>query len=215
MPTPGGFAIHSACWIGDQVFVTSLAGFTVADDARTLAHTNDMHKVYDHQIALASCRGAIESKVSRTDPDACAMTMPDGCTALGYQSHYLVDGGKARVILHALVTPGMWRRTTSSWTSSTAPYFGASCVPRAWSPMPRTPLPPTSACTKTQASGPTSSSKSETSPPSASSAPPSPVISQRTSTAARRMHHSTCAGPTARMSSGSIARGNPLAMSIP
>jgi transposase len=45
-------------------------------------------------------------KVSRTDPDACAMTMRDGRTVLGYQDHYLVDGGRARIILHAFVTPG-------------------------------------------------------------------------------------------------------------
>lgn len=47
-----------------------------------------------------------DRKVSRTDPDACAMTMRDGRTVLGYQNHYLVDGGKARIILHAFVTPG-------------------------------------------------------------------------------------------------------------
>jgi transposase len=44
-------------------------------------------------------------RVSRTDPDATPMTMADKRTALGYQTHYLVDGGKARIILHALVTP--------------------------------------------------------------------------------------------------------------
>lgn len=44
-------------------------------------------------------------KVSRTDPDATPMTMADKRVALGYQVHYLVDGGKARIILHALVTP--------------------------------------------------------------------------------------------------------------
>jgi hypothetical protein len=43
---------------------------------------------------------------SRTDPDATPMAMRDHRTVLGYQDHYLVDGGKARVILHALVTPG-------------------------------------------------------------------------------------------------------------
>jgi hypothetical protein len=37
---------------------------------------------------------------------ACAMSMRDGRTVLGYQDHYLVDGGKARIILHTLVTPG-------------------------------------------------------------------------------------------------------------
>ena len=45
------------------------------------------------------------SRISRTDPDATPMTMADKRVALGYQTHYLVDGGKARVILHALITP--------------------------------------------------------------------------------------------------------------
>ncbi len=29
----------------------------------------------------------------------------EGKTKLGYQTHYVVDGGKARVILNVLVTP--------------------------------------------------------------------------------------------------------------
>jgi transposase len=45
-------------------------------------------------------------KVSRTDPDATPITLRDGRAALGYQDHYLVDGGRARIILHALITPG-------------------------------------------------------------------------------------------------------------
>jgi hypothetical protein len=45
-------------------------------------------------------------KISRTDPDATPMRMRDGRTVLGYQDHYLVDGGRARIILHAFVTPG-------------------------------------------------------------------------------------------------------------
>jgi hypothetical protein len=45
-------------------------------------------------------------KLSRTDADATPMPMRDGRTVLGYQDHYLVDGGRARIILHAFVTPG-------------------------------------------------------------------------------------------------------------
>ncbi|MDB5057088.1 MAG: Transposase [Chloroflexi bacterium] len=44
-------------------------------------------------------------KVSRTDADASPMVMRDGRTVLGYHTHYLVDGGRARIILHCLVTP--------------------------------------------------------------------------------------------------------------
>ena len=42
--------------------------------------------------------------VSTTDPDA--TPMPSGeKTRLGYRTHYVVDGGRARIILNALVTP--------------------------------------------------------------------------------------------------------------
>ena len=43
--------------------------------------------------------------MSTTDPDATPMRLSEGETKLGYQAHYVVDGGKARVILNVLVTP--------------------------------------------------------------------------------------------------------------
>jgi DDE family transposase len=43
-------------------------------------------------------------RVSTTDPDASPMHQKKkGASRLGYQTHYVVDGGKARVILDALV----------------------------------------------------------------------------------------------------------------
>ena len=42
---------------------------------------------------------------SKTDPDATPMKCSKGGTSLGYQVHYAVDGGKARIILGVLVTP--------------------------------------------------------------------------------------------------------------
>jgi len=45
-------------------------------------------------------------KVSRTDPDATPMALSTGRTVLGYQDHYLVDGGRARIILNCLVLSG-------------------------------------------------------------------------------------------------------------
>jgi IS5 family transposase len=42
--------------------------------------------------------------VSTTDPDATVMQTKHGVD-LGYHTHYVVDGGKARIVLHALVTP--------------------------------------------------------------------------------------------------------------
>ena len=43
-------------------------------------------------------------QVSTTDPDATIMLHKDG-SHLGYQTHYVVDGGKSRIILNVLVTP--------------------------------------------------------------------------------------------------------------
>jgi transposase len=43
--------------------------------------------------------------VSTTDPDATFMYRRSGGTHLGYHTHYVVDGGRARIILKALVTP--------------------------------------------------------------------------------------------------------------
>jgi hypothetical protein len=43
--------------------------------------------------------------VNTTDPDATLMHKKGGGTAIGYHTHYAVDGGKARIILSVLVTP--------------------------------------------------------------------------------------------------------------
>jgi transposase len=44
-------------------------------------------------------------RISTTDPDATPMRLKSGGTHLGYHTHYVVDGGKARIILQVLVTP--------------------------------------------------------------------------------------------------------------
>ena len=59
-----------------------------------------------HRPPSGPSRRLSTRKISRTDPDAAAMAMRDGRTVLGYQDHSLVDGGKTRIILHCLVTPG-------------------------------------------------------------------------------------------------------------
>jgi hypothetical protein len=45
-------------------------------------------------------------RISTTDPDATPMRLKGGGTCLGYHTHYVVDGGKRRIILAVLVTPG-------------------------------------------------------------------------------------------------------------
>ena len=42
--------------------------------------------------------------MSTTDPDATYLKQRDG-VRVGYQDHYVVDGGKARIILSVLVAP--------------------------------------------------------------------------------------------------------------
>ena len=44
-------------------------------------------------------------EASTTDPDAALMAHKKGGLHFGYHDHYAVDGGKARIILEALVTP--------------------------------------------------------------------------------------------------------------
>ncbi len=46
-----------------------------------------------------------DGRISTTDPDASLMKPHGERARLGYHDHYVVDGGKARIILHTLVTP--------------------------------------------------------------------------------------------------------------
>ncbi len=45
-------------------------------------------------------------RISTTDPDATPLRLKGGGTHLGYQTHYVVDGGNRRIILGVLVAPG-------------------------------------------------------------------------------------------------------------
>jgi transposase len=54
--------------------------------------------------AVGSYRRTTDFRVSVTDPDATPMRTGT-VTMLGYHDHYVVDGGKGRIILAALVTP--------------------------------------------------------------------------------------------------------------
>lgn len=51
-------------------------------------------------------RRTSDFKISTTDPDATPMRLKGGGIHLGYHVHYVVDGGKRRIILAVLVTPG-------------------------------------------------------------------------------------------------------------
>jgi transposase len=59
----------------------------------------------DRTIVRHGYRRKSDYEVSLTDPDASLMQYKRGASRMGYHAHYVVDGGKARVILNVLVTP--------------------------------------------------------------------------------------------------------------
>lgn len=56
-------------------------------------------------VTSGAYRRTADFRISTTDPDATPMARGEGHTHLGYQDHYVVDGGRARIILAALVAP--------------------------------------------------------------------------------------------------------------
>lgn len=81
------------------------------DTATELSHANARRHDWIAQVGRPDpdiIRGHYQRistfRVSTTDPDATVMQTKGG-SHLGYHTHYVVDGGKARVILAALVTP--------------------------------------------------------------------------------------------------------------
>ncbi len=60
----------------------------------------------DRTIIRDGYRRRSDFEVSRTDPDAALMALKKGGLHFGYHDHYVVDGGRARIILAAVVTPG-------------------------------------------------------------------------------------------------------------
>jgi hypothetical protein len=65
--------------------------FSSAGRHGTKSRTPNPNKISDHVV-------------NKTDPDACLIGQLRGTARMGYKVHYVVDGGKARVILTALAT---------------------------------------------------------------------------------------------------------------
>jgi hypothetical protein len=59
----------------------------------------------NRSVIRGDYRRLADFRASFTDPDASLMRYRGGGLDLGYHDHYVVDGGKARIILAALVTP--------------------------------------------------------------------------------------------------------------
>jgi transposase len=59
----------------------------------------------DRTRTSGAYRRTADFRASATDPDASPMRPTGGRAHLGYHDHYVVDGGKARIVLTVLVTP--------------------------------------------------------------------------------------------------------------
>ncbi len=59
----------------------------------------------EREVRRGKYRRMADFWVSTTDPDATLMNSKGEGTRLGYHTHYVVDGGKARIIMAVLVTP--------------------------------------------------------------------------------------------------------------
>ena len=66
-------------------------------DCRGGQQQRDVHGTYQRTA---------DFRISTTDPDATPMRLKGGGIHLGYHTHYVVDGGKRRIILAVLVVPG-------------------------------------------------------------------------------------------------------------
>ncbi len=59
----------------------------------------------DRTRTSGTYRRTADFRASTTDPDASPLRPTEGRTRLGYHDHYVVDSGKARIVLTTLVTP--------------------------------------------------------------------------------------------------------------
>jgi transposase len=85
---------------------------TTEVERQHLVHANEQRHDWlarngapDRTITRGGYRRRSDFEASTTDPDAALMALKKGGLHFGYQDHYTVDGGKARIILEVLVTP--------------------------------------------------------------------------------------------------------------
>ena len=81
------------------------------EERRTLTRENTLRHHWisgsgrqERAVARWGYKRMADLRVSTTDPDASPMHQKKRGSSLGYHTHYVVDGGKARVILGVLVT---------------------------------------------------------------------------------------------------------------
>ena len=92
---------------------TTAVGPAAQEEAQALSEANARQHRWiagagrqQREVLRWGYRRMADLRVSTTDPDASPMQHKNkGTSRLGYQTHYVVDGGEARVILEVLVTP--------------------------------------------------------------------------------------------------------------
>ena len=78
----------------------------LADENRSTWRPLEQLRLDPDRPATRGYQRTTDLRVSTTDPDAAPMrAYPGERTKLGYRDHSVVDGGRARIILQALVTP--------------------------------------------------------------------------------------------------------------
>ena len=112
--TPFGEAPVPAPSVGESTAAAPVPLPVHLEDAmrEDLTRTNEQRHDWIEQtgrpqreVTRGSYRRLADFVVSTTDPDATLMPTKGEGRHLGYLTHYVVDGGKQRIILAALVTP--------------------------------------------------------------------------------------------------------------
>ncbi|HTD20785.1 MAG TPA: transposase, partial [Ktedonobacteraceae bacterium] len=107
-------AENTSSEVGEQEEVRSPISLPVSlsqEEQEELSEQNAQHHNWIEQLGAQhrsvtspGYQRLADLLVSTTDPDATLMESKQG-SDMGYRTHYVVDGGKARIILAALVTP--------------------------------------------------------------------------------------------------------------
>jgi len=99
--------------VASEISAADVVGPASQEERRTLAERNARQHRWigeagrqKREVVRWGYGRMADLRMSTTDPDASPMQCKNqGTSRLGYQTHYVVDGGKARVILNVLVTP--------------------------------------------------------------------------------------------------------------
>jgi len=82
----------------------------------------------DREVIRGTYRRMADFVVSTTNPDATVMLTKGDGRHLGYHTHYVVDGGKARIIMAVLVTPSeVMENQPMRGSASSVHVFAGNC----------------------------------------------------------------------------------------